>query len=237
MRQILVFIVSSIIFPLYAFSAEVAGQTAALMPASSSQAGPPPLPEAITGISSESPVPIENSIDSVTSRVLLPAALAGQRDIVGIANTLMEDHFEPAPGQHFMHTIVETDNGEVIRVNTGSHDRFVGQRVSWRVRDSAASQVAAAALSGGFAVDARMKNADLVSILALPASPEAAPSPGPRLRRLGTVYPVTPMGPRTIIAIRVNVTDGATGAVISPSFCDEACTWVSACTDLLEIGC
>ena len=69
----------------------------------------------------------------------------GTRVITGIANTLMEDHFDV--GAHFMHTIVTTADGEVFRVDAGLGRRFVGVPMSWLVQDANATDDAISAAS------------------------------------------------------------------------------------------
>lgn len=56
----------------------------------------------------------------------------GERIITGIANTLMEDHFDE--GKHFMHTIVTSDDGEELVVDTPHGQRFIGERISWVIQ-------------------------------------------------------------------------------------------------------
>ena len=63
----------------------------------------------------------------------LQGAGQGSRVVNGIANTVMEDHFDI--GAHFMFTLVETDDGEVIKVDTPHRERYVGERVSWVIKD------------------------------------------------------------------------------------------------------
>lgn len=55
------------------------------------------------------------------------------RIISGFANTLMEDHF--AEGTHFATTLVETTDGELIRVELPEHEVYSGEPVRWEIED------------------------------------------------------------------------------------------------------
>ena len=56
----------------------------------------------------------------------------GERIITGTAATLMEDHFDE--GKHFMHTIVTTDDGEELVVDTPHGQRYIGEHISWIIQ-------------------------------------------------------------------------------------------------------
>ena len=63
--------------------------------------------------------------------------LSGQRVISGIANTLMEDHFDTS--EHFASTIVDTMDGERFRVSLPFHEKFMNEPVRWIVDESSNS--------------------------------------------------------------------------------------------------
>jgi hypothetical protein len=150
-----------------------------------------------------------------------------QRVIVGLAATLMEDHFDT--NEHFMHTVVQTEAGELVHVDTGSHGKYNGVRIAWRIQDMDVSDSVSAAAVDGFTLDASMSQGKLLEDLSSRidefSQVSALPVHGSRLRQLATSYPVRPNAPRSIIAIRV-VVENSNGDDVEPSFCDEACVWV-----------
>lgn len=58
----------------------------------------------------------------------------GQRVISGIANTLMEDHFDTS--KHYSYTIVDTEDGERLRVSLPFHEKHVNEPVRWIIEES-----------------------------------------------------------------------------------------------------
>jgi hypothetical protein len=67
-----------------------------------------------------------------------PRQLQGTRTISGIASTIMEDHFDI--GAHFMITVVHTDDGETVKVDMNRHEQYIGQPVTWVIRDKSAAE-------------------------------------------------------------------------------------------------
>lgn len=67
-----------------------------------------------------------------------PRQLQGTRTISGIASTIMEDHFDI--GAHFMITVVHTDDGETVKVDMNSHEQYIGQPVTWVIRDKSPAE-------------------------------------------------------------------------------------------------
>jgi hypothetical protein len=76
--------------------------------------------------------------NSTRALQLTAGSQAGSRVINGIAHTLMEDHFDI--GAHFMNTIVETEEGERIKVDFPHHRAYTGERVSWVIHDKTPSE-------------------------------------------------------------------------------------------------
>jgi hypothetical protein len=71
---------------------------------------------------------------SLSGQPLSRRLQAGQRVISGIANTLMEDHFDTK--SHFSYTIVDTTEGERLRVSLPHHEKLVNEPVRWIIEDS-----------------------------------------------------------------------------------------------------
>ena len=63
----------------------------------------------------------------------------GERIITGVANSLMEDHFDV--NAHYMWTLVETDAGETVKVDTPPGERYVSQSVRWVIKDKSTAEV------------------------------------------------------------------------------------------------
>ena len=61
-----------------------------------------------------------------------------EHEITGVANTLMEDHFDISA--HFAWTVVTTDDGDTVQVDTPHGQLYYGQRVRWVIRDKTDSE-------------------------------------------------------------------------------------------------
>lgn len=69
-------------------------------------------------------------------RVLLQP---GETEITGIANSLMEDHFDV--GAHFAWTIVTADSGETFKIDTPHGERYKSTPVRWIVREKSQDEI------------------------------------------------------------------------------------------------